>query len=149
MKITDFITDWVLESPLFEMAFKRKDLEAKITAESYQIIKHLIKVLKWRDDANYNKHLGDINSWLFDIQTYKIKGNKKPSQQDYYQWMFLDIVQNEITVTRFIKGLYDYHRLPVIKDDFEVYNYLKKIMYTVSEQLAKNEFNGIAPIIVG
>lgn len=149
MKIIDIITDWIYDSALFEMAFKRKDLEAKITAESYQVLKHLIKILKWKDELNYNKHIGDINSWLFDIQTYIIKGNRKPSQQDYFQWMFLDIVNNELVVTRFIKGLHHYHNLPVVRDDFEVYNYLKMIMLQVSEQLAKNEFNGVDQLVNG
>lgn len=128
---------------LFEMAFNRKDVESKVTSLSLPLIKHLIKILKWKDDINYNKHIGDMNSWLYDIQGFSIKGNKKPSQYDYYQWIFTDVAKNEQTISRYIKGLHHYHSLQIIRTDEEVYDIIKSIIYKLSFDLPLDNFDNI------
>lgn len=128
---------------LYEMAFSRKDIEGKITSLSLPIVKHLIKVLKWQDDQKYDKHLKDINSWIYDIQGFYIKGNRKPNQYDYFNWMFEDVVRDERTCSRYIKGLHQYHSLPVIRTDEEVFNMIKAILYNVSFDLHINDFDDI------
>jgi hypothetical protein len=143
MKIYEIIGGLIAKTKIFEMAFGRADIEAKITSISDPIVEHLVKVLKWEDAVNYNKHLGDINNWMFQIQRLKIKGNKKPSQHDYYTWMFEDVAQDELTISRFIKGLHRYHQLPVIRSDDEVYCVIKNVLYQISFELPLNKFNDI------
>ncbi len=143
MKVWEIISEKLADSFLFEMAFSRKEVESKITNESYQIIIHLIKILKWQDELNYQKHIGDVNSWLYKIQAYYIKGNKKPTQTDYYKWMFLDVAQNEKTISRYIKGLHKYHHLPVIRTDDEVFDSIKGILYQISYELPLDNFDDL------
>ena len=143
MKIFEIIADRISRTYIFEMAFDRKDVEARITSLSDPVVEHLIKMLKWKDDVNYEKHLGDINSWIFQIQRLKMRGNRKPSQHDYYTWMFDDVAQNELTIGRFIKGLHRYHHLQVIRTDDEVHDIIKSILYQVSFELSLNNFDDI------
>lgn len=143
MRIFEIITDSLLDSVLFEMAYRRREIESKITSLSSPICKHLIKVLKWQDDINYNKHIGDINDWLFDIQRMRIKGNKKPSQHEYFTWMYTDVVSDELTVSRMIRGLYQYHELPVVRTDEKVHDIIKGIIYQLSYDLVLNKFDDI------
>lgn len=138
MKVYEIIGDF-----LYEMAFARRDVESKITSLGLPIIKHLIKIVKWKDDSNYNKHVGDINSWFYDIQSFRIKGNKKPTQFDYYAWIFEDVIASEKTLFRFIKGLYQYHNLPELRDDQEVYDIIKNVIYQVSFDLPLDQFDNI------
>jgi hypothetical protein len=126
-----------------EMAYRRNEIESKITALSDPITDHLIKILKWNDPINYKKHCNDIDKWLFKIQAFKLKQNRRPSQSDYFQWMFSDVAANELTVKRFIRGLHEYHHLPIIRDDFEVYDMLKAIFYQLSYDLHLNRFETI------
>jgi hypothetical protein len=145
MKLKELFEDLSesISDKLYEMAFSRKDIESKISSLSIPLIAHLIKVLKWEDVLNYNKHLGDINSWLFDIQAITLKGNKKPKQQDYFQWIFLDTAHNLITVKRKIKGLHQYQDLKVIATDEQVYEKLLKILTDVSIALSQDKFEDI------
>lgn len=144
MKVFEIITKCLSESILLDMAFNRKDVESNITSLADPVIEHLIKILKWKDEANYKKHIGDINSWIFKIQRLKLKGNKKPNQHDYYQWMFLDLVDNEIDISRWIKGMYSYNSLTQLRPDEEVYNIIKAIMYKISFDLPLNNFDDIS-----
>jgi hypothetical protein len=138
MRLFEIISDCI-----FEMAFKRSEVESKTTDISYQVIEHLIKTLTWEDDLNYQKHLSDINSWIYRIQSLRLKGNKKPSNYDYYQWMFTDVLHDEETTRRWIKGLHDYHKLKQLRDYDEVFNIIKAIIYKVSFDLPLNKFEDI------
>lgn len=143
MRLFEIVGDFISKSYIFEMAFDRKDVESKITSISDPIIEHLVKVLKWDDSINYNKHIGDINRWIFQIQRLKMKGNRKPTQHDYYTWMFEDVAQDELTISRFIKGLHRYHHFPVIRSDEEVFYVIKHILYQTSFDLPLNQFDDI------
>lgn len=133
----------VITGRLSEMAFERGELESKITSESYQVVQHLIKLLKWDDPVNANKHARDANNWLFKIQSFKMKKNRRPKSQDYYQWMFIDNVGDEITIARFIRGMHEYQSLPVSRTDREVYDIIQDLIRRISPDLAANNFDGI------
>ena len=53
---------------LNEMAFNKKKMEEKISSLENQINLHLIKLLRYKDDTNKQKHINDIMTWLIDIQ---------------------------------------------------------------------------------
>ena len=52
------ITDWMYS--LFEQAYKRQEVESKITSEMIPLTEHLIKMLKWEDSINNKKHMKNI-----------------------------------------------------------------------------------------
>lgn len=123
---------------LYEMAFSRRDAESRITGLSHSIIEHLIKVLKWEDHLNYEKHLGDIDGWLRQIRIIKLKGNKIPKFNDYHQWMLLDLAPNEETIKLWIKSLNRYHQLKELTSDKEVYLQITEIITNIASDLSKN-----------
>lgn len=150
MRWKEIIVNMIAESEIFEMAMARKDAESKITGLGEPTLEHLIKILKWQDNLNYQKHIGDINSWLYKIQNIYIKGNKKPTQHDYYTWIFVDnVTAGEIVIRRWIKGLYQYHDLYVIRTDEEVYDIIKHMIYQISFELPTNNFDDIADYLPG
>lgn len=128
---------------LYEMAFSRKEVESRITDLSDPVVEHLIKILKWDDKMNYQKHCRDIDTWIMKIQRLQISGSKRPKQRDYYQWMCLDILQNITNVCRWIRVLYKYHQLKVIRTDEEVFNQIEIILSKISVDLAHNKFETI------
>lgn len=143
MKILEILAEKILDSKIFEQSFRRRDVESKITEKSYQVILHLIKLLKWNDQLNYSKHVKNVNSWLSEIQLYYIKGNKKPTQSDYFQWMFSDVMPDEPRLKLFLVNLAAYRNLLVIRSDTEVFDILKNIMYQLSFDLQTNSFTTI------
>jgi hypothetical protein len=143
MKLWEILTDKLLDSFIFEQAFRRRELETKITDISYPIIEHLIKVLKWHDEVNYDKHCGDIDGWFDRIQSWKMKVNRKPDQLEYHQWIFKDIINDRSDIVNRIKRMKDYHSLPVKMSDDEVFQHISNIMYQISYDLPVNKFESI------
>lgn len=147
MKMSDIIGDWFIELPIVEQALQRKDVESKISNLSDDVIEHLIKILKWRDPLNYDKHVKDTNGWLNRIARYEIKKKGVPNEEDYFKWIFLDSAATVDRITLFIKGMPAYHGLPVIRTDEEVFNIIQHVMVNVCKDLAMQQFQSIAPYL--
>jgi hypothetical protein len=147
MKLLEILCEKFINSELFENAFHRQEVESRITYLTYSVVEHLIKVLKWEDKLNYDTHIRDINSWMFKIQSFILKGNKRPTQKDYYQWMVNDVVQNELNIELWIRGLHRYSHLPVLRTDKEVFDIIKIILYKTSLVLPLTNFRDITDYI--
>ncbi|MBB1125602.1 hypothetical protein [Thiospirillum jenense] len=130
---------------IHEMAFDRRNAEAKITFQGLEILKHLIKLLKWEDSYNHNKHIGDINGWLFSIQriTYKPK-NKRFKSEQYYQFLFEEQVKSLDDINTYIKiDLKDYSNLKVKNSNEYVYTELCSLYKKISVDISDGLFIGI------
>lgn len=130
---------------IYEMAFSRSNAESKITSLGIQVLLHLIKILKWNDIINYNKHIADINSWIFQIQIIKIKPrNKRFNSNQYYEFMFHEHIEQLSDLDNMIKfGLQHYHNLPVLKTNDKLFENLKIIYTNLSNDISENKFKGI------
>ena len=78
----------------------------------------------WEDISNYDKHIKDINNWLFDVQDVVIKPKSKSfKSQQYYTFLFEEQIKSKEDVSKKINGkLQNYHNLKVINTDEDVYN---------------------------
>jgi hypothetical protein len=143
MNIVELIGDWLSETAIVEQALRRSDAETKITNESYQIIEHLIKLFKWEDPINSNKHCNDITSWLGAVYRIKMK-NGYPKQANYYQWMFSDIVYDVSDLTDIVSSMTRYHSLRVIRTDAEVYVLIDQLLDQISKDFATRQFHELS-----
>jgi hypothetical protein len=147
MKLLEVLCEKLINSQLFENAYRRQEVESKITNLALPITKHLIKILKWRDPRNYQKHIRDIDSWIYDIQTLTIKNGKRPTQQDYFKWMFIDCAANQRTLSRLILGLHRYSNLPVLRTDEEVFDIIKMFFWNISKDLSLDQYQTLTNYI--
>lgn len=147
MKMSDLIGNWFIELPTVEQALQRGDVESKISNLSDDVIEHLIKILKWKDPLNYTKHVKDTNGWLNRISRYEIKKQGTPKEKDYFQWIFTDNVRDVSRITLYINGMPDYHGLPVIRTDEEVYAIIHNLMVNVCKELSIGQFKSIVPYL--
>ena len=86
------------------MAFSKKECEKKITGLEPQINIHLIKVLAFEDDTNFNKHINDIVDWLLQIQKLDFnKKNNKFSKSFYFDWLFVKPITDDSNIEYVIK----------------------------------------------
>ena len=143
MRLLELLGEKIINSVIFENAFRRQEVECRVTDLSHPIIEHLIKILKWKDDLNYYKHVRDINGWIQKIQKMYLKGNKKPTQQDYYQWLFIDGLKDELTLIRWVRVLHEYQHLPELRTDEEVFNIIKSLLYKISFDLPLNKYDSL------
>lgn len=135
---------------LYEMAFARNNAESKITELGLPALHHLIKILKWDDQRNYNKHIHDINNWLFQIQDITIKPQGKRFQAEhYYLFLFAEHIKTAADITKKInRSLREYKQLPEINSDDAVYQALTQIYQKISVDLSKNQFEGIDTVTI-
>lgn len=139
--------EWFNEQTLLtEMATDRKKAEKVINGLGDEIFKHLIKILYWVDDINYNKHCSDINSWLYKIQDIELKPNsKRISAKDYYFWLYDEFYSSKNQLNSTIKRkLKDYHNLARTNiTEEELYTKLKIIYENLCVDLNTNKFEDI------
>ncbi len=138
MRLYELFGDWVLTWPVVEQAEKRADVEKQICRTGYQVIRHLIKIYSWDNPIDYNNHVKDINGWLDPIYDIKIKGNKYPKANDYYNWLMSCAVSSSFITRQ--NGNIDYDVPRSGKSDEEVFEIIKTIIRNVSDDMADRKF---------
>ena len=104
----EMIINIIVDSSILEQAFRKKDAERRIEGLAKPIYLHLVKILYWEDRTNYQKHINDIDKWLFDIDDIKIKPKNKSLQPKFiYDWLFDmpygDLVNVKNAITKHLK----------------------------------------------
>ena len=106
MKITDIVANYIIESSLFEMAFKRKVVVDKVRNFQLQIARHLIIHLYYNVREETKSDLrSEIDTWLNDIDDYRLKNNKKLDGYVYYQLLFIEPLEERVSVEMHINKI--------------------------------------------
>ncbi len=126
-----------------EMAFDRKTVMRKIDGLEKPINLHLIKIIRYKDDLNFDKHINDIIVWLTDIQELDVgKANKKLPESDYFKLLFTNRFTNEHNIKHIEdleKGsLKKYNDLPKIRSISETLELIYNIHKEISKRLSQN-----------
>ena len=134
------------QTELNEMATDRKKAESIISSLSEEIFSHLVKILYWKDEINYNKHCNDIDTWLNKVDRIEIKPkSSRLKQVDYYNWLYSDMHSSERQLQKTIRFLSkDYGKLQrtSLSDD-ELYSKLKNIYIELCSDLHKDIYSSI------
>jgi len=139
----DIIWDWAHESTLFEMAWSRQRATDKLHGLSKPILEHLIKILKWDDKLNYKKHCNDLSSWFNELQSVELKNAKKINSRLSFECLITDNGFSLNNISRYIKNLRNYHQLPEIASDEEVYHKIIQIILAICVAIEKDTFEKI------
>jgi hypothetical protein len=85
----EFLLERIQRTYIFEMAFDKQTMENKIRGLENPINLHLVKIIRYEDNTNKQKHINDIMNWLDDIQDLDFnKKNKKFSKELYFKLLF-------------------------------------------------------------
>ena len=136
---------------LSEMAYSKQEISNKLMDISLPILSHIIKVLRYDDVQNYDKHIGDMDrNWFNKIKypNMKIKTHKgaKPlSEELYFHHLFSGRIDDISDVVRICneldnKGYSDYQ---ILMSHEEIFDKLKFVMTEVSKELSEGIFNSI------
>lgn len=144
----DFITPETLERlfpKTMAMAYLQKKAEEKVSGLSKPILTHIIKVLYYKDDVNFDKHCSDINEWLDSISGIKLKPkNKRLSPSKYYEWLFDEPVDGISTLDGILNRLNrDYNSLPKLRSKEDIMNKLYPLYTQLSIDLSNDTFFSI------
>jgi hypothetical protein len=145
MKIRELIGDWLMNTDIVTEALNRSKASERISGFTTPIVNHIIKVLKWKDPLNYRKHLGDIDDWIHELADVSISGGKRPTSNDYNEWI---IGHTNINIERWMRKLNrDYKSLPVMRSDAEVDAELTRIMTQLVDSIISQTFNSIEQFV--
>jgi hypothetical protein len=153
MKLYEFFIDKISETAIFEMARSRKDAKDTITSLSPQIVHHLIKVFAFNDPQNQNHWLGEINTWLNQIDDIYLKpSNKKPDWQTLYNWIVFDSSPHyspnyiDLRIKKWMAGEYKNTKLQDYSSEF-VLNSILSILEKVVKDISNDRFVSIRDYI--
>ena len=142
IKLIDFLN----KTRLFEMAFERKDAIKKLDNLSYEISIHLLKLIVFNNSNNFNHWLGELNSWLNQVDDIRLKpNNKKLKEEDYLKYLKELYLENIDQVEKNIKKLKNrYPEEKVIYDNPNfVYDKIKVILNKSCKQLLEDKFENL------
>lgn len=148
MKISDIISDWIINTELFEMAYQRKKAIDIITNYQGQIATHLVKHLYYDVSIETKKHWeAEINAWLGTINRIKLKGNKRLNPEVYYKILFeeplgeLSDIQGIVdSIDRFDDGMSSYGKVGDIR---AVHEPCEKILHAISYDASHDKLQRI------
>ena len=91
MKLLEDFKYWLINRPIFEMAYYRKDAIDNIRSLSGTILIHMIKVKYLVGDINENHWKNEIKSFFRKVNSIRIKPkNKKFTTEDYMNFLFIE-----------------------------------------------------------
>lgn len=137
------LVDLLNKTILFEMAYERKHALNKLDNLSHPISTHILKLIIFNNSPNFNHWLGELNSWLNQVDDIRLKPtNKKLNRQDYLKYLKGLYLENEDQVQKNIQKLKRlYPNEQVITDDSDkVMNEINNLMNKICTELSADEF---------
>ncbi|MCK5742214.1 MAG: hypothetical protein KAH48_08350 [Chlorobi bacterium] len=159
--IPDRILVYLSFTELFRLIRHRAeyiDVEINISISIVSpLIVNIIKLLKWKNDNDYEKLLYDIeNKWVSELNSILARPfYKRMKYNDYYEWLYEGPIGDDVTVIDdsvfYIGNLKDdtgryYKDLPIIRTNEEVLIALEKFMDILSQKLSKKEYMNVREI---
>lgn len=143
MKFIDFILDKLIETDLFNLAFRRKQILNKCSDLGWEICKNIIELCCF-EKSDTKEILETINDCLYDIENLKINLRIKLDYQYYYDEIWFkrmdDYTQLKDFAEHIKKRQYKKVNLKYINYN-DLYDNLCKIMKEVSRDIETDDLN--------
>ena len=150
--VREYIVD-KFKDIISEMAFDRKTVIRKVEDLEDQINLHLVKIIRYKDELNFEKHLKDVKNWLVQIQKLDVgKKNKKLHEKEYFKLLFTQPFTDATNIKRIQNyeksDLKDYSKLPRIRSEQETVELLFKIHKEIAKRLSNDDIWDIEDFIL-
>jgi hypothetical protein len=89
-----FVADKAVESPLLEMAIKRKEVVDHAKNLRNQISKHIIKIVLYPNDDSQRGWLNEVQAWLMSIHEARFDRSKLLKASQYYEILWVGPFEN-------------------------------------------------------
>lgn len=143
MKFSDFILDKIIETDLFNLAFRRKRVLDKCSELSWEICKNIIELCCF-EKSDTKEILESINDCLYEIENLKINLRIKLDYRYYYDEIWFkridDYRQLKDIAEHIKKREYKEINLKYI-DYYDLYSKLCELMKEVSRDIENYDLN--------
>ena len=141
MKFSDFILDKIIETDLFNFAFRRKRVLDKCSELSWEICKNIIELCCF-EKSDTKEILESINDCLYEIENLKINLRIKLDYRYYYDEIWFkridDYRQLKDIAEHIKKREYKEINLKYI-DYYDLYSKLCELMKEVSRDIENDD----------
>lgn len=145
MFLKNLFDEWASESPLFEMAFQRKNAINTLLHMDHAFGTHLLKVLLWSDQQPYQHWISELNGYCDKFDELWLKPNRKKLEGSaYYQYLFTHRLGGVVEVNGMLRGLYrKYENYPRYDGSInELVQRLDKIIHRLSYDFSNDTYTG-------
>lgn len=143
MKFSDFILDKIIETDLFNLAFRRKRVLDKCSELSWEICKNIIELCCF-EKSDTKEILESINDCLYEIENLKINLRIKLDYRYYYDEIWfkrIDDYRQLKDIAEHIKKR-EYKEINLKYIDYnDLYDNLCKLMKEVSRDIETDDLN--------
>ena len=145
MKITDIILDYILDTKLFEMAFRRKKILNDLLHQSGILSEHLVKLLMYPSSQSHDHWVGEVDGWLRKTQRQKTKNKKRLDKGVYFYYFFTGPFETFEEVQDYMNDIYrEYSDLTIEEPDARIiHKKLHDITTQLSYDISKGKFESI------
>jgi len=146
MRIKDIILDIIVESAIFELAYRRKDAINQCRSLAYTIILHLVKVFVFGKVNEYNHWLQELDNYFFKLEETILKGrNHTLSSEKMFQLLFDEPLGHTNNVDGYLKRVIkQYKNYPVIQPNSQIiHNKIYKVLSDICVDISKQDYKGI------
>ena len=143
MRIREIISNALMKTSIFEMAFSKADAIRRTSDLQFQISKHMIKVYMYNESEHVNHWCNELNSWLHKIQDFILKGTKKPlPYESLYEILFKQPMESVDEVQRHMNKIYQqYTDLKIDEPDSGVvHSKIERAMHDICTAIANDKF---------
>lgn len=82
---------WLINTKIFEQAFRLRDARFKISEKAYTLNFHLMKCYFLKNESYFNHWKDEVLGYLKSINRITIKPfNKKFDKDEYIEWLFIE-----------------------------------------------------------
>ena len=147
MKIKDIISDIIVRSHLFEMAFDKAGLEKKFSNACYGTAEHLVKILAFDDPSEYRGWAKEIDAFLKPAMVGRWNGNKTLKSNRIKELLWTPYLGQGVEgVSLIVQSLInvDNYKIPrTSRTDADIYKKLEIIYNALAEDGSNGTFRGI------
>lgn len=141
LKIYKIIINEILDTSLFEHAYRLKHVKSNIISKRTQIARHILKLICYNENENTNHWIKEIKSWLQDIrlESHNIKNSIIIDKEEFFKLLYEDvftdttIIKDSIDI--FTDNYFLINRYFVPQTDDEIKRKLLIIYKAISEYL--------------
>lgn len=146
MKLSELLSDLLLRTQLFEMAFAKRVAMDRARDLQFPIAEHLVKIVMYQGALPEAHWIKEVNTWLQRIQTHKLRGTNKPlGEKELFLILFDEPLGTLVDVQDLMNLVHLQHPdLNIVEPDAALVS--KKLLWVLSNasrEISHKQFKGI------
>ena len=134
-----FICETVMNLKLFEHAFPLKEAQKYVRFVAFQIGKHIVKLIIYRNNPDTDHWIHEVENWIEDCYETTLKNNMYFDKNDYFKILYIERWEEYIDFNGLIKRIEqknnELKNYRIQKSDVEIAKKLKDALDGITDTM--------------